>query len=802
MVKIADNEFINNFKKDIRFRKKIVHIETIPSKIAVHDKIEDLNPIIEKYLQHKKIKLYKHQVSSYKKIKNNKNIIITTPTASGKTLAFNLPILDDLSSDENATALYIYPAKSLSNDQLDVLKKFEKDLGIDIKPERYDGDTVKSSKYSIRQNSRIILTNPHQLHHILSWHHQWKRFYSNLKYIVIDEAHSYKGIYGSNVAYLIRRLKRITKFYNSNPTFILASATLANPLELASKLTGEEFELIDEDSSPSAEKDFILYNPFINNNKNKSSLTDKIRLKNNESENKQSNHDNIKTSFTTTTNNVSISAHQETELIFLYLILKNVQTLCFTVSRKTAELIAMWAKQDMENYRRRLVNNITAYRAGYLAEQRLEIENGLKSRKYIGVTCTNSLELGINIGSLDAVIISGYPGTMVSLWQQAGRAGRENQRSAVILIAFENQLDQYLMNNHEFFFDKAQENTIIDLSNQVLNKAHFLCASDEISIKEDELNDFNLNQHEIKSLMDENKLIKDENGEYIYGCDDSPSFKHSLNQISPEIFKILNNNKLIETMERSQVYREAHIGAILINKGETYIVKTVDLKNKVINAYKQNVKYHTMVLKDVEIKIIEKIKKIKLNNFTIHFGEIEVVEDFYKYKKMHFSKVLGIFPLDLPPLKFKTKGLWFTIDESLKKILEEKYDEKDVFAGGLHGIEHGLIALYPLHLMCDRFDIGGLSTNHHEDTQEPTIFIYDAYQGGIGINEKAIEVFENLINSSYKLLKNCKCKDGCPSCIYSPKCDSDNNPPHKEASIFLLNQLKKDKKEIKLKKDE
>ncbi|MDR2874191.1 MAG: DEAD/DEAH box helicase [Methanobrevibacter sp.] len=793
---------MNNFKKDIRFRKKIVHIETIPSKIAVHDKIEDLNPIIEKYLQHKKIKLYKHQVSSYKKIKNNKNIIITTPTASGKTLAFNLPILDDLSSDENATALYIYPAKSLSNDQLDVLKKFEKDLGIDIKPERYDGDTVKSSKYSIRQNSRIILTNPHQLHHILSWHHQWKRFYSNLKYIVIDEAHSYKGIYGSNVAYLIRRLKRITKFYNSNPTFILASATLANPLELASKLTGEEFELIDEDSSPSAEKDFILYNPFINNNKNKSSLTDKIRLKNNESENKQSNHDNIKTSFTTTTNNVSISAHQETELIFLYLILKNVQTLCFTVSRKTAELIAMWAKQDMENYRRRLVNNITAYRAGYLTEQRLEIENGLKSRKYIGVTCTNSLELGINIGSLDAVIISGYPGTMVSLWQQAGRAGRENQRSAVILIAFENQLDQYLMNNHEFFFDKAQENTIIDLSNQVLNKAHFLCASDEISIKEDELNDFNLNQHEIKSLMDENKLIKDENGEYIYGCDDSPSFKHSLNQISPEIFKILNNNKLIETMERSQVYREAHIGAILINKGETYIVKTVDLKNKVINAYKQNVKYHTMVLKDVEIKIIEKIKKIKLNNFTIHFGEIEVVEDFYKYKKMHFSKVLGIFPLDLPPLKFKTKGLWFTIDESLKKILEEKYDEKDVFAGGLHGIEHGLIALYPLHLMCDRFDIGGLSTNHHEDTQEPTIFIYDAYQGGIGINEKAIEVFENLINSSYKLLKNCKCKDGCPSCIYSPKCDSDNNPPHKEASIFLLNQLKKDKKEIKLKKDE
>jgi DEAD/DEAH box helicase domain-containing protein len=824
--KIQGNEFINNFKEDIRFRKKIVHIETIPSKIAKYEKLEDLNSIIEKYLRSNKIKLYKHQVTSYKKIKDNKNIIITTPTASGKTLAFNLPILDDLSLDENATALYIYPAKSLSNDQLNVLKKFQEDLGLDIKPERYDGDTPKSSRYAIRQNSRIILTNPHQLHHILSWHHQWKRFYSNLKYIVIDEAHTYKGIFGSNVAHLIRRLKRITKFYNSNPNFILASASLANPLELANKLTGEKFELIDEDSSPSAEKDFVLYNPFINNNKKKSDLIDKTVLKNNndkqsfesnnqlsfhdkqslESKDKQSlenkfnssSQDNKKILFAGSVNNISISAHQETELIFLYMVLKNVQTLCFTVSRKIAELIAMWAKQDMENYRRRLVNNITAYRAGYLAEQRLEIENGLKSGKYIGVTCTNSLELGINIGSLDAVIISGYPGTMVSLWQQAGRAGRENQRSTVILVAFENQLDQYLMNNPEFFFDKAQENAIIDLSNQILNKAHLLCACDEIPVKEDELDDFNLNQLEFKSLIDENKLIKNENGDYIYGFDDNPSFKHSLNQISSEIFKILNDGKLIETMEKAQVYREAHEGAILINKGETYIVKSVDLKNKIVNTYKQNVKYHTMVLKDVQIKIVKKIKKIKLANFTIHFGEIEVVEDFHKYKKMHFSKVLGVYTLDLPPLKFNTKGLWFTIDENLKKTLEEKYDEKDVFAGGLDGLENGLISLYPLHLMCDRFDIGGLSTNYHEDTQEPTIFIYDAYQGGIGINEKAIDIFEKLINSSYKLLKNCECKDGCPSCIYSPKSSNDNNP-HKKATIFLLNHIKK---EIKSKKQD
>ncbi|MDR1820148.1 MAG: DEAD/DEAH box helicase [Methanobrevibacter sp.] len=792
---------INKFKEDIRFRKKIVHIETIPEKIAEYCKLDDLNPIIEKYLNNENIKLYKHQATAYNKIKNKKNIIITTSTASGKTLAFNLPILDSLSSDKKGTALYIYPAKALTNDQLNVLKNLEEDLNLDIKPQRYDGDTPKSSKYSIRQNSRIILTNPYKLHHILSWHHQWKKFYSSLEYVVIDEAHYYKGIFGSNVAYLIRRLKRIAKFYGSSPQFILSSATLANPLELAYKLTGEEFDLVDEDSSPSGEKDFILYNPFIKQNiSKKDSLKNKSSQKiiNSSTENKISFLGNQKSQITYNSNSNDInngngvSIHQETELIFIYLILKDIQTLCFTVSRKIAELIARWAKQDMLNYRRRLVSSIITYRAGYLVDERREIENGLKSRKYVGVTCTNALELGIDIGSIDAVIISGYPGTMISVWQQAGRAGRENQKSLVILVAFENQLDQYFMNNPEFFFDKACENAIIDLNNQILNKSHLICASNELSLEEDELAEFNLNPSEFNSLIKEGTLIRAYNGLYSYGFNDDPSFRHSLNQLSSKIFKVINEGKLLETMELSQVYREAHEGAVLINKGETYIVDEVDLEDSIINVSKRNVEYHTVALKDVKIKIIEKIREVKLNGFTIYFGQLEVLEDFVKYKKVHFSKILGIFPLDLPPLKFRTNGLWFTVDKDLKKELEEKYDENDVFAGGLHGLEHSLIGLYPLHVMCDRFDIGGLSTNHHEDTQKPTIFIYDAYEGGIGINDKAIEVFKDLIVSTSKLLENCNCDDGCPACIYSPKCGNDNKPLHKEGTIFLLNYIKKE----------
>lgn len=752
---------IDMFKNDVRYRDRIAHVETIPARKASYKKVDNLNPKIVDYLKSKNAKLYKHQSETYEAIQNDENVIITTPTASGKTLAFNLPIMETMIEDEDATALYIYPAKALSNDQLHVLENLEKSLDIKINPNTYDGDTPKSKRYDIRQKSRIILTNPYQLHLILSWHHQWKRFYSNLKFIVIDESHYYKGIFGSNVAYLIRRLKRIANFYGANPQFILSSATLANPLELANRLTGEKFRLVDNDTSPSGEKDFILYNPFRN-----------YRRKKHNSEE-------------------APSVHIETENIFVYLMLKDIQTLCFTVSRKITELIAMWAKKDMDNIKKKLTHRITAYRAGYQADERREIEDGLKSRKYLGVTCTNALELGINIGSLDAVIISGYPGTMISTWQQSGRAGRSNQKSLAILVAFENQLDQYFMNNPDFFFDKPHENVIIDLSNHILQEAHLLCASKELTLKKDEAMDyFGVDKEVLGKLVSKKDLYQNPRGDYIYPYDDNPAMSHSLDQLSNDEFRVMNNGKLLEVMERSQVYREAHEGAILINKGETYQVDSVNLASHFVNVSKNTVDYHTMVLNKVHINIEKKLSKTKYGNLKIHFGELTVEEDYYRYKKMHFSKVIGQFNLDLPPLKFRTKGLWFTVPREVKNNLEDLYKgEEEVFEGGLHGAEHALIGLFPLHVMCDRFDIGGLSTNYHEDTQEATIFIYDAYEGGIGITQKAVDVFVDLLKSTRDLLKNCSCHDGCPSCIYSPKCGNDNKPLHKKATEYILNYM-------------
>ena len=760
---MSDINKIDMFKNDVRYRENIAHIETISAKKPSFKKIDNLNEDIISYLESKDVKLYKHQADTYEAIKNGENVIITTPTASGKTLAFNLPIMDTMIEDKNATALYIYPAKALSNDQLHVLENLENDLDIKITPRTYDGDTPRKDKKAIREKSRIVLTNPYQLHLILSWHHQWSKFYKNLRYIVIDESHYYKGVFGSNVAFLIKRLKRIANFYGSYPQFILSSATLANPRELANRLTGEDFYLVDEDTSPSGEKDFILYNPFHNYKRNK------VNTQN------------------------APSIHMETENIFMYLMLKNIQTLCFTVSRKTTELIAMWAKKDMTQVKGKLAHRIAAYRAGYQPQERREIENGLKSGKYLGVTCTNALELGINIGSLDAVIISGYPGTMISTWQQAGRAGRSNQKSLAILIAFENQLDQYFMNNPKFFFDKPHENAIIDLSNPILQEAHILCAAKELPLKRGEAEKyFSVSQNVLDRLVDNEDLNINHRGDFMYPYDDNPAMDHSLDQISSEEFKVMNNGNLLETMERSQVYREAHEGAILINKGDTYVVNSVNLSRGFVNVSKETVDYHTMVLNKTETNIKKKLSKTKFGDLTINFGELTVSEDYFKYKKMHFSKPIGTYPLDLPPLKFNTKGLWFTIPKSVKDTLEDMFpNEEEVFAGGLHGAEHALIGLFPLHTMCDRFDIGGLSTNYHEDTQEATIFIYDGYEGGIGICEKAVDVFVELLNSTIDLLNNCSCKSGCPSCIYSPKCGNDNKPLHKNATKYILEYLSK-----------
>jgi len=739
---------LERFRRDWRFRDAIEHVETLPEREAEYAEVTGLPENIREYLEANGIRLYRHQAEALEAVRDGRNILITTPTASGKTLAFNLPIMETLTLDKSATALYIYPAKALSRDQLGVLEGLESELGITLNPSTYDGDTPRDRRPWIRENSRAVLTNPHQLHRVLPWHHQWRRFYSNLRYVVIDEAHQYRGVFGSNVALLIRRLRRICRHYGSDPRFILASATLANPEEFSYKLTGLDFHVISGDTSPSGPRHFVLYNPSQKRG--------------------------------------DPSAHLETSSILTYLVLRGVQTLCFTVSRKMAELITRWTREQLDRENRKLIDRVTSYRAGYLADQRRRIESELRSGRLLGVTTTNALELGIDIGSLDAVIISGYPGTMISTWQQAGRAGRNMKDSLVVLVAFENPLDQYIMKNPSFIFERAHENAIINPENRFILRNHTACAASELPLTLDDFLDHDFSMAVAGEMLDEGELEISQEG---LVCSTDPQFRYGLDDISSDTFTVICDDRKLETMSRSQAYREAHEGAVLMNHGNTYIVRDFDLQKRRITVERRDVEYHTSVLRETELRVIRKLRRRMVGSLEVNFGEVEVTEHYTGYRVMSYSKVLGKGDLDLPPIRFRTRALWFTVPETLRERVEGEYGDDETFEGGLHGAEHALIALFPLHVLCDRMDIGGLSTPWHPDTQEATIFIYDGFEGGIGLAEKGVDVFEDLLRSTLELVSSCGCTDGCPSCIYSPKCGSENSPLHRDASLMILEHL-------------
>lgn len=758
-------------RKDPSFERNIAHVELLPEREPVYGEIkEQLPKSIGDYLERNNIKLYKHQCESLEEVRKGNNIIITTPTASGKTLAFNIPILETLSNDIHATALYLYPAKALSNDQLKYLRNLEDETQIKINPNVYDGDTPSPIRPKIRNESRIIVSNPYEIHHILSWHYKWQHFFSNLKFIVLDEAHVYRGVFGSNVALLIRRLERICEYYGSKPQFILSTATLANPIDFAEKLTGLQFELITEDGSPKGKKYFIFYNP----------------------------HKDGK----------YLSSHQESKKLFLFFIKEGLQTLCFTVSRKMSELIARWSKESLGPSEEHLKEKIMAYRAGYLPEERRRIESGLKNGIIRGVTSTNALELGIDIGGLDSVIISGYPGTVISTWQQAGRAGRGTNDSVATLVAFENQLDQYFMRHPEEFFGKSHEYAIVDLSNPYILFGHTMCASSElpIIIKRDK-DYFGEVLGEILEELKTESLVKETQNGWIYSGTKNASMVVSLDSISSDFFKVIHQNKTLETMERGQAYREAHEGAVLLHQGETYIVDSMDLKNGIIRVNKTDVDFYTQVLKETFVSIVGTKEKKRYDEFEINLGMLKVTENYNAYKIMKGDSAIGYKKIFLPPLEFNTIGFWFTFppsiedelwnkryhDEDIMKMLIKRKNvdiRREVFGGSLHGIEHAMIGIMPFHVMCDRWDIGGLSTNFHPSTGKPTVFIYDGFEGGIGLSEKAYGFFNEIVRTSLELVKECECEEGCPACVYSPKCGNDNKPMDKKGTIFLLDKIK------------
>ncbi len=711
---------------------------------------EALPGALSDYLAHSGIRLYSHQCEAINGLRAGKNVIITTPTASGKTLAFNIPVFASLAADPGARALYLYPTKALSNDQYATIRAMETFTGIPAKPAIYDGDTPQSKRAAIRENARIVISNPHELHHVLSWHAKWSPFFSNLKFVVIDEAHRYRGVFGSQIALLIRRLLRIARSYGSDPQFVLSTATLANPEEFAGRLVGRPFTLVDTDGSPHGTRPFVLYNPF---------------------------YDGIG----------ERSAHQETKDLLLSCVKGDLQTLCFTGSRKMAELVTIWTREDARRTSARLAQGISAYRAGYLPEERRTIERQLKSGEVRGVVSTNALELGIDIGSLDAVIIDGYPGTMMSARQQAGRAGRKGGESLAVLVAQANPLDQYFMHHPDAFFSRSHEHAIIDTGNPYIVSGHMLCAAAELPLREEaDAGFFGESFAPLLAGLAKSGLVKKTPRGWVYAGRGRAADAVRLDGMAAESFRIMCHGRMLETMDRAQAYREAHKGAIMLHQGETYLVNEMDLETHAVRVSETDVDYYTQPLKEVDLRVIETLATRAVNGVKCAFGDVEVTEQYTAYKIKRGDTILSVEPLSLPPLTFRTKAFWLVLPDTLAAAVSAGGLD---LAGGLHGAEHALIALMPLHVMCDRWDIGGLSTPSFGENGEPTIFVYDGYEGGIGLAEEAFTLLPALFLSAYELVRDCPCRKGCPSCIYSPKCGNDNVPLDKEATVKILCDL-------------
>ena len=737
-------------QSDPTYRNKVEHVEVLPARGPVFGEASDIDPKVDAYLQLKAVQLYRHQTDARTALRAGKNVVITTPTASGKTLAFNVPIFEALERDRSATALYLFPTKALSNDQLKVLEELERVCGIPVNPNVYDGDTPSHKRPNIRATARIVISNPYELHHVLPWHYKWQRFLAHLKFIVLDEAHVYRGVFGSNVALLMRRLHRLCAYYGSNPQFVISTATLANPIEFGEKLTGATFDLIAQDGAPRERKYFILYNPYANG---------------------------IGTR----------SAHQEAKDLFLLFIRNNLQTLCFTPSRKMAELIALWARNDVRDSKPSLVGRIAAYRAGYLPSTRRQIEARLKSGSLAGITSTNALELGIDIGSLDAVIMAGYPGTIISTMQQAGRAGRGKGESVATLVGFHDPLDQYFMKHPDALFGGSHEHAIIDLSNEYITAGHAMCAAAELPLRlpHDELYFPALLAESLEALEHEG-LVKNTASGWVYSGRGRATEAVPLNALSSQVFKMQCEGRLLETLDRTRAYREAHQGAVVLHEGETYVVEQLNLSSGIISVSKKHVDFHTEPIKTVDLHVIQELDMKRKGALTVSFGAVEVVEQYVGYKTLRYDQVVGTESLDLPPLRFTTTALWFTVPEAaVTRVVAKQLD----IAGGIHGAEHALIAVMPLHVMCDRRDIGGVSTMCHPDTDQPTIFIYDGFEGGVGLSEKAVELIADIVSMTRELVGSCACDVGCPACIYSPKCGNDNKPLDKKAAIVLLEAL-------------
>ena len=742
-------EYINSLLDSPTMGDQVVHHRTMDGTDPSYgEPRRPFSPSINSVLGFRNIEqLYSHQAEATDYARAGRNVVVATPTASGKTLTYNLPVLEQCLRDPDSHALYLFPLKALAQDQLKTFNEMAALLPEHVRPEAaiYDGDTSPYRRKKIRDTPpAVILTNPEMLHlSMLPYHEKWAPFLAGLTHIVVDEVHTYRGVMGSHMAMVFRRLLRICKYYGANPSFIFSSATVGNPAELCHDLTGLEVNPITESGAASGKRNYIFFNPVV------SPYSAAIQL--------------LKAGLA-----------------------RGLRTIVYTQSRKMTELIAMWVNEKAGEYKDR----ISAYRAGFLPEERREIEQKMSSGELLAVISTSALELGIDIGGLDLCILVGYPGSVMATLQRGGRVGRSQRESAVILIGQEDALDQYFMRNPDDFFSRPAENAVLNPYNPVIMQRHLVCAAAELTLRD---NDYLLRDEEIKKrvteLEKEGILLRNKRGDEIYSTRKRPHRDVSLRGAGSTMhIEDSANGATIGTIDEVRAYSEAHEGAVYIHRGSTYAIKELDLGAKKIKASKERVGYYTKARKNKSTEILEVYDQKKVFGIVMRFGRLRVTEQVTGYEKraVKGGKLLGIVPLDMPPVVFETQGLWMEISPEIKRRAEDDFIH---FMGGIHAVEHAAIGITPLLVLTDRNDLGGISTPMHEQVDGPAVFIYDGIPGGAGLTMQAFTQAEELLERTLQVIVDCECELGCPTCVHSPKCGSGNRPIDKAAAIYVLENM-------------
>jgi DEAD/DEAH box helicase domain-containing protein len=740
----------------------LCHVTTVPGRTAM---TVEWPPWVPHHLRESLVAAgvaapWAHQVDVAELARAGQHVVVATGTASGKSLAYQLPVLAELVTDQQATALYLAPTKALGADQIRAVRALTLS---EVRAAPFDGDTPMAERDWVRSHARWVFTNPDMLHHgVLARHDRWARLLRRLRYVVIDECHAYRGVFGSHVALLIRRLRRVAARYGANPVFVLASATVADPADSASRLTGLDTVAVTEDGSPCGERTIALWEP---------PLLEELAGENGAP--------------------VRRSAGAESARLLADLVVEGARTLVFVRSRRGAELTALGAQRALNAAAAgELASRIAAYRAGYLPEERRALEAALDSGELLGIASTNALELGVDIAGLDAVVLAGYPGTRASFWQQAGRAGRAGSGALVVFVARDDPLDTYLVHHSAALLGTAVEATVLDPANPYVLRPQLVCAAAELPLTEACLDALGgeVARSVIADLVAEGTLRR-RSGGWFWTAARRPHSQVDIRGSGGHQVAVVEagTGRLLGTIDPESACTAVHPGAVYLHRGESFVVDELDLETGVALVHPEEPQWHTSARSVTDISVVSVLDKWRSGDVSVALGEVEVTSQVVGYlRRLPSGQVLDAVPLELPPSTLRTRAVWFTVCES---ALEAAGLSPDAWPGALHAAEHAAIGLLPLVATCDRWDIGGVSTALHRDTGEPTVFVHDGHPGGAGFADRAHAALRPWLSATRDAIAACECPAGCPSCVQSPKCGNGNDPLDKAGAIVVLNTV-------------